>query len=94
MAEDKNEDEREVDGKKESWIERAVVRWIVLLRHMLMYIFSLGNHLGQAREAKEERRQAFVGRRNNHLLWIAEMFCVKDRQAGKTEMIFEIYLAK
>ena len=63
---------------------------------MLMYIFFKGNHLGQAGEAKEERRQgltvAAAGRRNNHLLWIIEM--IKDRRAGKTQMIFEIYLAK
>ena len=61
-------------------------------------VHFLGNHLGQAGEAKEERRQALTvsaaGRRNNHLLWIVEMIYVKDRRAGKTQMTFEIYLAK
>jgi len=37
---------------------------------------------------------AAVGRRNNHLLWIVEMIYVKDRRAGKTQMIFEIYLTE
>ena len=72
-----------------------------MIRSSLSYVdvhFFRGDHLGQAGEAKEERGQALTvaaaGRRNNYLHGIVEMIYVKNRRAGKTQMIFEIYLAE